>query len=87
MSRGHSYEEQVAWNAKRYVLADSQMRLLNDEEEAVRAERDAFVCVSCPARPVLGPAGEDSMLRFVCSARCSWPVSLLCVRVELLVLC
>lgn len=54
MSRGHSYEEQVAWNAKRYVLAGSQMRLLHDEEEAVRAERDAFVCVSCPARPVLG---------------------------------
>lgn len=37
MSRGHSYEEQVVWNPKYFVLADSQMRLLN-EEEAVRAE-------------------------------------------------
>ncbi|TWW66330.1 hypothetical protein D4764_20G0003620 [Takifugu flavidus] len=36
MTRGHSYEEQAAWNPKYYVLADSQMGLLNDEEEAQR---------------------------------------------------
>lgn len=46
MTRGHSYEEQAAWNSKYYMLADSQMGLLNDEEEAVRAERDVLVCPS-----------------------------------------
>lgn len=46
MTRGHSYEEQAAWNAKYYALADSQMGLLNDEEEAVRAECDVSVCPS-----------------------------------------
>lgn len=43
MTRVHSYEEQAAWNTKYYVLANSQMGLLNGEEEAVRAERDVFV--------------------------------------------
>lgn len=46
MTRGHSYEEQAAWNSKYYVLADSQMGLLNDEEEAVRAKREVSVCPS-----------------------------------------
>lgn len=45
MTRGHSYEEQAAWNTKYYALADSQMGLLNNEEEAVRAECDVFVCL------------------------------------------
>lgn len=50
MSRGHSYQEQVAWNPKYFVLADSQMRLLG-EEEAVRAESAAVFL------PVLQSAG------------------------------
>lgn len=45
MTRGHSYEEQAAWNTKYYALADGQMGLLKDEEEAVRAECDVFVCL------------------------------------------
>ncbi|CAJ1070252.1 disabled homolog 2-interacting protein-like isoform X3 [Xyrichtys novacula] len=32
MSRGHSYEEQTAWNPKYCVVADCQMLLLNEEE-------------------------------------------------------
>lgn len=36
MTRGHSYEEQAAWNIKYYVLADGPMGLLDDEEAAVR---------------------------------------------------
>lgn len=57
MSRGHSYEEQVAWNPKYFVLADSQMRLLNEEEEAVRA--DVFVC---PVSLLLGQQHSDHIL-------------------------
>ncbi|XP_075872410.1 ras/Rap GTPase-activating protein SynGAP [Nelusetta ayraudi] len=34
-SRGHSYEEQTAWNPKYCVGADCQLLLLNDEEEEV----------------------------------------------------
>lgn len=45
MTRGHSYEEQAAWNTKYYALADSQMGLLNAEEEAVRAQCDVCVCL------------------------------------------
>lgn len=47
MSRGHSYEDQVAWNPKYFLLADGQMRLLSEEKEAVRAESAVFV--SCPS--------------------------------------
>ncbi|XP_034565925.1 ras/Rap GTPase-activating protein SynGAP [Notolabrus celidotus] len=32
MTRGHSYEEQTAWNPKYCVVADCQMLLLNEEE-------------------------------------------------------
>lgn len=41
-SRGHSYEEQTAWNPKYCVGADCQLLLLNDEEEeVVRADNNA----------------------------------------------
>ncbi|XP_041816646.1 ras/Rap GTPase-activating protein SynGAP [Chelmon rostratus] len=36
MSRGHSYEEQTAWNTKYCVVADRQMLLLNEEEVQIR---------------------------------------------------
>lgn len=40
-SRGHSYEEQTAWNPKYCVGADCQLLLLNDEEEeVVRADNN-----------------------------------------------
>lgn len=58
MARGHSYEEQAAWSPRYLVLADSQMRLLSEEEEeAVRARSAVFLspvsrlpvqpCLSC----------------------------------------
>lgn len=47
MPRGPSFEGQVAWNPKYFVLTDNQMRLLSEEEEAVRAESGVFV--SCPS--------------------------------------
>lgn len=41
-SRGHSYEEQTAWNPKYCVGADCQLLLVNDEEEeVVRADNNA----------------------------------------------
>ncbi|CAJ1070250.1 disabled homolog 2-interacting protein isoform X7 [Xyrichtys novacula] len=36
MSRGHSYEEQTAWNPKYCVVADCQMLLLNEEEVQIQ---------------------------------------------------
>lgn len=47
MSRGHSYDEQTAWNQKYCVVADCQMLLLN-EEEVVRADSTIF-CLSSPS--------------------------------------
>ena len=47
MSRGHSYEEQTAWNPKYCVVGDCQMLLLN-EEEVVRAD-STISRLSCPS--------------------------------------
>lgn len=46
-SRGHSYEEQTAWNPKYCVGADCQLLLLNDdEEEVVRADNNNTALLS-----------------------------------------
>ncbi|KAL7376208.1 hypothetical protein ABVT39_003338 [Epinephelus coioides] len=37
LSRGHSYEEQTAWNPKYCVVGDCQMLLLNEEEVQIRS--------------------------------------------------
>lgn len=48
MARGHSYEEQAAWSPRYLVLADSQMRLLSEEEEEAVRARSAVFCLPSP---------------------------------------
>lgn len=66
MSRGHSYEEQIAWNPKCCAVADSQMLLLNEEEEeVVRADSTVF-CLSCPS---VSPLSFSSVQPLCCFSR------------------